>query len=144
MLLIANTRIARDDARVDTERGVVTLFGVVDSAALKDAAGHEVLKVDGVKLVVNELQVVPAEYRALVDARDASIEDAIDARLRSAPRLRASEIEVEVVNGMAHLTGSVGDRNDQFTALATVRSTPGVRGIVDDLEVALPPLSSTR
>jgi osmotically-inducible protein OsmY len=52
------------DIDVDTEHGVVTLFGLVDSQPLKNAAGREVHKVDGVRALVNELQVVaPASRR---------------------------------------------------------------------------------
>ena len=144
MLLIANTRIAGFDIDVDTEDGVVTLFGLVDSQPLKNAAGREVLKVDGVRALVNELQVVPPTQHREVAARDASIDAAVDKRLSSNERLRMSDIDVDVANGIVHVTGSVESPNDHVTALATVRSTPGVRGLLDDLEVANPPLSSTR
>jgi hyperosmotically inducible protein len=42
---------------VDTERGIVTLTGIVDSAALKDRAGDLARQVNGVKRVNNNLQV---------------------------------------------------------------------------------------
>jgi hyperosmotically inducible protein len=42
---------------VDTERGIVTLTGIVDSAAQKDRAGELARQVNGVKRVNNSLQI---------------------------------------------------------------------------------------
>lgn len=44
---------------VDTERGVVTLSGIVENEAQVDAAESELMKIDGVLRVANYLQVGP-------------------------------------------------------------------------------------
>jgi hyperosmotically inducible protein len=137
--LVANTRISRVDTEVATRDGAVTLFGVVDSQALKSAAGDAVDAVDGVKAVVNELQVVAPGRRTAVSRSDASLDRAVRERLRAEVRLRASDIDVRVRNGVARLAGSVADASDRRTALALTRSTPGVHGVVEALEVRTAP-----
>lgn len=45
--------------QVDTERGVVTLSGIVENEAQVDEAESELMKIDGVLRVANYLQVGP-------------------------------------------------------------------------------------
>lgn len=56
--LIANSDTPARDINVDTLAGVVTLFGTVPTEAARRAAELEVKKIDGVKSVENDLQVV--------------------------------------------------------------------------------------
>jgi osmotically-inducible protein OsmY len=134
--LLADSKTPGFDINVDTDGGVVTLFGVVDSQAAKDAAAAEARLVGGVKSVANELQVVPASRQMQVAASDESIGAAVTARLDANPRLKEADIDVDVKNGVVHLTGSVDTQSDRITALTVTRSTIGVRGLVDDLRIA--------
>ena len=135
MRLLANSTTPGFDINVDTDNGVVTLFGVVDSKAAKDAAGAEVRKVDGVKGLVNELQVVPPSKQNVGAANDESIDTAVTKRLDANERLKGSAIDIDVKNGVVHLTGTVDSQSDRITALTVTRSTMGVRGLVDDLKI---------
>jgi osmotically-inducible protein OsmY len=135
MRLLANSTTPGFDINVDTDNGVVTLFGVVDSKAAKDAAGAEVRKVDGVKGLVNELQVVAPSKQNLGAANDESIDTAVTKRLDANERLKGSAIDIDVKNGVVHLTGTVDSQSDRITALTVTRSTMGVRGLVDDLKI---------
>jgi osmotically-inducible protein OsmY len=135
MRLLASSKTPGFDINVDTDGGVVTLFGVVDSQAAKDAAGAEVGKVDGVKSIVNELQIVAPGKQDMGAANDESIDDAVNKRLDANERLKGSAIEIDVKNGVVHLTGTVDSQSDRITALTVTRSTLGVRGLVDDLKV---------
>ena len=139
--LLANTHTPGFDINVDTDGGVVTLFGVVDSQAAKDVAGTEARKVDGVKSLVNELQIVAPSKQEAVAENDGAIDDAVSKRLAANQRLQGSAIKVDVKNGIAHITGSVDNQSDRITALTVARSTTGVRGLVDDLKVS-PPVGS--
>jgi len=140
--LLASSKTPGFDINVDTDGGVVTLFGIVDSQAAKDAAGAEVRKVDGVKSLVNELQVVaPGKQEAVIE-NDGAIDDAVSKRLDGNERLKGSAIKVDVKNGVVHLTGSVDNQSDRITALTVTRSTMGVRGLVDDLKIVLPAVSA--
>ncbi len=139
--LLASSHTPGFDINVDTDGGVVTLFGVVDSQAAKDVAGTEARKVDGVKSLVNELQIVAPSKQEAVAENDGAIDDAVSKRLAANQRLNGSGIKVDVKNGIAHVTGSVDNQSDRITALTVARSTTGVRGLVDDLKV-IPPVGS--
>ncbi|MGH7897206.1 MAG: BON domain-containing protein [Candidatus Binatia bacterium] len=60
MRLLADRDTPGLDINVDTENGVVTLFGTVPTKEAKAKAEEEARKVAGVKRVVNELQVASA------------------------------------------------------------------------------------
>jgi hyperosmotically inducible periplasmic protein len=118
------------DVNVDTRGGVVTLFGAVPSAAAKTTAEAEAKKVDGVKSVKNELQVVPESKAAAVEKKDDQIQTAVTERLGEKTGLK--DVDVEVKNGVVRLTGSVGSQSDRLAALTTARTSEGVRSVVGD------------
>jgi hyperosmotically inducible protein len=118
------------DVNVDTRSGVVTLFGAVPTATEKATAEAEAKKVDGVKSVKNEIQVVPASKAAAVEKKDDQIQTAVSARLGERDGLK--DVEVEVKNGVVRLTGSVGSQTDRLAALTTARTSEGVRSVVGD------------
>jgi len=144
MRLLASSHTPGFDINVDTDDGVVTLFGVVDSQVAKDEAGAEARKVDGVKSVANELQIVAPAKQEAVAENDGAIDDAVSKRLEANQRLKGSAISVDVKNGIAHLTGTVDNQSDRITALTVTRSTSGVRGLVDDLKITTPAVSSKK
>jgi hyperosmotically inducible protein len=140
--LLASDKTPGFDINVDTVNGVVTLFGVVDSQAAKDAATLEARKANGAKSVVNELQVVAPSRQEAVAAGDDAIDTAVSQRLEANQRLADADIDVEVKNGVARLTGTVKSQSDRLTALTLTRSTNGVSGLVDDLKIAPPSVSA--
>ena len=120
---------------VDTRRGEVTLFGVVDSKHAKDAVVSEVRKVEGVKKVVDALQIVPPGKEAAVAEKDEVIHAAISKRIAANRQLADAHITLEVKNATARLSGDVANQGDRLTALTVTRATQGVRGLVDDLKI---------
>lgn len=138
MRLLANAETPAMDINVDTENRVVTLFGMVDSAAAKKTAEAEVRKVDGVRNVVNDIQVVAESKHERVEQNDEQLTKAIESRLGSNESLKDSGIDVAVSNGVARLTGKVTSRHDQVTALTVARSTAGVARVIDDLRLETP------
>jgi hypothetical protein len=98
-------------------------------------------KVDGVKSVATSSDRPPAKQEAVAE-NDGAIDVAISKRLEANQRLKGSAIKVDVKNGIAHLTGSVETQSDRITALTVTRATSGVRGLVDDLKIAVPSVSS--
>lgn len=139
--LLATADVPALDINVDTDNAVVTLFGTVPSEASKKLAETEVKKVDGVRAVKNELQVVPKQVAKATETSDDNIQKAIDDKLQSRSELKDSSIDVEVAKGVARLTGSVASQSDRLLALATTRSVSGVRSVIDELKVT-PPVSS--
>jgi osmotically-inducible protein OsmY len=142
MRLIANSETPGFDINVDTDDGVVTLFGAVDSAQAKQAAEAEVRKVGGVKDVENDLQVVAAGKQDRVAQNDKQINDAIQSRINALQTLEGSDVKVQVSNGVARLSGTVESRSDQVAALTAARSTAGVVRVIDDMRLAPPAVSA--
>ena len=133
--LIANSETPARDINVDTLGGVVTLFGTVSTEAARRATEAEIRKVDGVKSVENDLQVVPQVSAAAVAHKDDRVKEAIEKSLSARQELSDSSIDVEVADGVARLTGTVRGQPDRLTALTLARTTDGVRSVVGDLTV---------
>jgi hyperosmotically inducible periplasmic protein len=133
--LIANSATPARDINVDTRGGVVTLFGTVPTEAARRAAQLEVQKVDGVKSIENDLQVVPHVSAAAVEQQDEHLQDAIEKRLKAREELADASIDVEVADGVARLTGTVRSQSDRLSALTLARTTDGVRSVIGDLNV---------
>lgn len=140
--LMANSETPALDINVDTSRGIVTLFGTVPSEQAKAAAAREVRKVAGVQGVENDLQVVAASEEERVAAEDGEVRSAIEKRLQAREDLGDSDIQVEVSDGVARLTGNVDSQVDRVTALTVARATPGVRAVRDALALHPPAVSA--
>jgi hyperosmotically inducible protein len=135
MRLLASSDTPAFDINVDTHDGTVTLFGKVDSKATKQKAETEVRKVEGVRNVVNDLQVVPEARKDAVAQSDSTLTKTIEDRLGKRASLANSDVKVEVNNGVARLSGHVDSWSEHLTALTLARSTTGVKKVIDDLEV---------
>jgi hyperosmotically inducible protein len=136
--LVANPETPAFDINVDTRDGVVTLFGTVGSKEAREQAEAEVRKIEGVREVENDLQVVePAEAESAART-DEQLGEAIEQRLEASERLGEADFDVEVENGVARLSGSVPTQGDKLAALTVARSTQGVRRVIDDLRVEPP------
>jgi osmotically-inducible protein OsmY len=133
--LIANSSTPARDINVDTLGGVVTLFGTVPTEASRRAAELEVQKVDGVKSVENDLEVVPQVSAAAVEHQDERLKDAVEMRLKAREELSDASIDVEVADGVARLSGTVRSQSDRLSALTLARTTDGVRSVIGDLNV---------
>lgn len=133
--LLADERVPGMDINVDTSRGSVTLFGIVPTAGAKAAAEEDAQKVDGVQSVKNALQVVPAERQEQVEAKDEELQERVERRLSQSEGLGAAELDVEVKNGVARLTGTVPSSADRLRAAVLARTTPGVRAVTEDVRV---------
>ncbi len=132
--LMANDQTPSTAINVDTRNGVVTLFGMVPTDASKRAAAAEAGKVDGVKSVNNQLQVVAEPAQPAVKANDAEIKQTVSARVDD-DVIKDADIDVEVSGGVVRLTGTVERQTDRLRALTSARSTPGVRSVVDELRI---------
>jgi hyperosmotically inducible protein len=133
--LLSEPGVSPTSVNVDTQEGVVTLFGEVANANDKAAAERSAKKVDGVKSVKNELQVVAKADAKRVDARDDQLEKTVKERIRERAGLKHDQIKVEVKNGVVRLTGTVDGATDRINALTVARSTEGVKSVIDDLKI---------
>ena len=133
--LLAAEDVPGLDINVDTTDGVVTLFGIVPTEEVKRIAQTKAASVDGVVRVQNEIQVVTDPNRDAVEAQDRKAQDRVEARLRAEPSLEDQNVNVEVHDGVARLTGKVDADYQRLAALVTARTTSGVTKVVDDVEV---------
>jgi osmotically-inducible protein OsmY len=115
---------------VAAKDGVVTLSGYIDSYAGKVAAERAARRVRGVRGVADDIHVRPVFQRTDPDiARDAT--HALELRSDIPPT-----VQIVVENGDVTLTGKVSWRFQRFSAEETVRHIRGVRGVVNDIEIA--------
>lgn len=119
-----------DNVEVEVRQGFITLRGEVDWQYQRDAAKRAVRDLVGVSGVASEITIKPhaAEQELELDRR---IRDALE---RTA-RLDASEIEVTMSGGAAHLNGRVHSLQERRVAAKAVGSAPGVRDVDNRLVV---------
>ena len=117
------------DARkigVAVEDGIVTLTGEVPSFAEKWNAERAVERVEGVRGIVNKIEVKPiGEFSDADIAREAA--DALRWNLMVPP----GKVIPKVENGYITLTGEVNYEFQRRAAEKAVRYIPGVKGIIN-------------
>jgi len=133
--LIANEETPANAINVDTDNGVVTLFGMVPSESARRAAERSARAVNGVKGVTDELQVVAQAQQAAVKENDDQIKDRVEKRVDD-DAIAHSDIDVAVSKGVVRLTGKVPSEADRLQALTLARATSGVRSVVDELQIS--------
>jgi hyperosmotically inducible periplasmic protein len=136
LTLMAAPGISPMTVNVDTEDGVVTLFGTVSTPAGKALAASEISKLDGVKAVSNDLQVVPDVAAAGVAESDDRVTADVRKRIKARPSLSDSSVKVNTAKGVVRLTGTVASQRDRMTALTAARGASGVKSIIDDMTLA--------
>jgi hyperosmotically inducible protein len=129
LALIADGRTSGFATDVDTRDGVVTLSGKVDTDQARSGADEVAKKVDGVKSVNNQLQVVPDAKRNEVDATDEKITDAIEKAMETDPSLTDVGLSANSNNGVVTLDGTVETREQLVKAAEAIRKVPGVKSV---------------
>lgn len=119
---------------VDSRDGVVTLFGMVPTQTAKTAAEVDARKVSGVKSVANELQVVSTANQPAVKVHDDQLQREVKKDFAGHADLK--DIDIEVKNCVARLTGTVPTGLERLEAMQVARSTQGVCSVQDGLRLA--------
>jgi hyperosmotically inducible protein len=132
--LLADKNTPALDIHVDTRNGVVTLFGIVPSNQAMAAAEADARKVSGVQRVANELQVVPSATQKVVQARDDVLQREVKQAFENREDLK--DINVQVKNCVARLSGTVPSGLQRLEAAVVARSTHGVCSVQDDLRIS--------
>lgn len=133
MRLLTAAEVPSAEISVDTEDSVVTLFGIVPTAAVKKSAGTEAGKVFGVVKVENQLEVVASSAKDRVDAKDDDITS--DLKIAFKDRADLKSVTTSVKNGVVQLSGSVDSGWDAVNAVRVARKVAGVRGVQNELKV---------
>jgi hyperosmotically inducible protein len=121
------------NVKASVEDGIVTLTGSVDLLKYKDQAAEKIRHRDHVAGVRDQVQV------AGKTVPDTQLRDQL------ADKLRYDRIDMGIVfnnlnvgvnNGVATVQGNVRTEADKSSALGVVENTPGVKGLVDQVNVA--------
>lgn len=144
------TKLATDDAvksqqiEVQTQNGVVTLTGNVDSQEAKDRALELAKFTNGVAHVTDMVAVRTAsgtgdapEPNRTIGERidDAGITMNVKTRLLDDPVVKGLAIDVDTRNGVVFLTGSVRSEAEKDKAIQLVKDTSGVREVQANLRI---------
>lgn len=128
--LFADSRVPGASVHVETQKGMVYLRGKVESDEAKKAAEDVTRGVEGVQGVKNELQVVPASAKKMVEAKDEDITKQVKERFKADPKLKSLDIRTD--NGVVTLQGKLPSINDSARASQMAREVPGVRSVRND------------
>lgn len=130
---------------VDTAGGSVYLTGRVEKRATQELAEEVALSVPGVSRVDNRLSLKPAAASETVveqavssselEVQDAALELRVGKNLLGEIGRHALRLEVESTDGVVSLRGRVPDRERKELALRAAQDTPGVKKVVDLIEV---------
>jgi hyperosmotically inducible protein len=131
--LYGDDRVSGTSINVDTKNATVTLRGKVSSAEEKKAAEELARGIDGVSSVKNELQVVSAGERKMIDAKDSDLKDSVQRQIKQDARLKGADIDVRVDKGVVTLMGDVKDVGARARASEVARAVPGVRSVKNEL-----------
>lgn len=111
-----------------------TYFPPTDPVMTVDAKGDEAIlggfastSDDDVSVDASTLDGIPG---------DEALRDAIRSALRLDATTTALKIRVQVRDGVAHLHGTVNDLADVENAEAVAANVPGVREVIEELEIA--------
>ncbi|GAC1650899.1 MAG: hypothetical protein NVS9B15_10760 [Acidobacteriaceae bacterium] len=127
-----NKRLKNVSASV--QDGLVSLKGTVDFYSDKEYADKKVHHAKGVRAVDNEIQVAGASVDDLTLRNKLANQLATDRVGYGTTAFNA--ITIGVQNGIVTLGGTVYGPTDKDSALSLVANTPGVKDVVDNLEVA--------
>lgn len=120
------------DVKVTVENGVATLTGSVNLYEDKSDAQKRVLHTKGVTAARNEIEVAGA------NVTDDALKAKLSAKLTYDPDAYGKvfdAITLNVADGVATLGGHAHDYVDRDSAVAIVSTTPGVKDVVDNIEV---------
>jgi hyperosmotically inducible protein len=115
------------------EDGIVTLSGTVELFIDKENAEKRVRKVKNVDGVRNHIQIAGKQVS------DAELRETLANKLRYdrvGYGIAFNNLTVGVENGAVTIGGRVRDYPDRSSAIAIVETTPGVKDVSDEIDVA--------
>ena len=127
-----NPAVTETHVGVSVEDGVVTLSGKVPSYAEKAAAEASAMRVDGVKAIVEKIEVeIPGTFHR----SDADIARAAIDALKWNVQIPSEKIQVSVENGRVELSGEVPWEFQKRASYDAVRNLTGVTWVDNAITV---------
>ena len=130
--LAYNPSVTETHIGVSVEDGVVTLSGKVPSFAEKSAAEGSVLRVEGVKAIVEKIEV---ELPGSLKRSDADIAQAAIDALAWNVQVPPNSVKVTVENGKLELSGEVSWEFQKKAAYDSVKNLAGISWIDDAIKI---------
>lgn len=138
-LLVEKAGTGAAGIRVTVDRAKAILTGVVPTRAVQELSEEVALSVDGIKSVDNRLRIDPPVDENTTkferETEDANLEGKVKRQLYAEIGRRARKIEVEAVDGIVSLRGTVPDEARKKIALDAAAKTQGVERVVDLIKV---------
>lgn len=119
---------------VDSEKAV-HLTGTVATEAARRRAGDLVREAVGPDVLVANEVTVEGGHTELADDFDSGIETHLETLVEGDQTLKQRSIEVDANNGVVTLTGAVATEGEKSQVGDLARQAPGVRDVINSLEV---------
>ena len=129
LALLGDLRTALCTIEVDTKGQDVLLSGKVSSEVEKLASAEVARQVDGVKSVVNKLEVVSDLYQVMMQKRDQVITEYIRERFKKSATLEAARFDIKTESGVVELNGKTRFQVIVLEAAEAARQVPGVKAV---------------
>lgn len=123
-----STYVYPESLKVEVDNGLVTLTGEVEWNYLKEAAEDTVRFVKGVKSVINLISI-----KSTLSAKNVKAD--IEAALKRRAQIEAENIQVVVNGDEVTLKGNIHSWPERRLATSAVWSVPGVRKVVDRMNI---------
>ncbi|ART79101.1 molecular chaperone OsmY [Oceanisphaera avium] len=134
--LVQADAIKSGDISVETENGVVTLSGFVESQEQIKHAVEVAGKVEGVASVNDKLNVKDNADQSLKEyADDAMITSAVKAKFLADDVVPGLSVSVETQDGVVQLTGDVESQEQVTQAENVAKGVDGVQSVKNDLVI---------
>ena len=131
--------VSETDVGVEVNDGVVTLSGTVESYVKKLAAERAVLRVEGVRALAEDVEIM---VRSGGLASDTEIAGKVAELLENHGSLPQNRIKVRVEDGRVTLTGAVDWQYQSSVAETATRQVRGVTKVKNDITVSQPSVSA--
>ena len=118
---------------VEVYEGRVLLTGTLGKEAMRAAAVKLAWETEGVKDVINEIQIGQSSLRDM--ARDSWITTQLKTRITFDKKILAINYSIETVNGIVYLIGIAQDQGELDRILAHGRGIDYVRRIISHVRV---------
>ena len=123
-----DSSIPKGRVKIKSENGYVTLSGELDWRFQANRASERISGLLGVRSVVNTITIKPQVNTGDVKRR-------IERALTRNAELEAKSIKVSVLDGQVTLEGKIDDWHDRDVARQAAWAAPGVKKVVDHLEI---------
>jgi len=129
LALLADQRTAPCTIEVDTKGQEVVLSGKVSSEAEKLASAEVAGQAEGVKSVVNKLEVVTELHHVMAQKRDQIMTEYVRERFKKSATLEAAKFDIKTDNGIVELSGKTRFQVIVLEAAEAARQVPGVKAV---------------